>query len=161
MGAWFSSVFMRAVAQVTHGPLHGPVWSCPILCAQALTQLRVAAGVCVRVCVCAVQYQTAAVHVPSYLREVAAKLYRVKQQLQRKQQGAEPSLADIAAAAGVSLKQAEQALQATNGSLQVGGMLREGQRTWQYGHNLHEEGRTQQALCTAFIPLTAGVATLM
>lgn len=67
----------------------------------------------------AAQYQTAAVHVPSYVRELSAKLHRVKQQLQRKQHGAEPSLADIAAAAGVGIKQAEQALQATGGALQV------------------------------------------
>lgn len=66
-----------------------------------------------------VQYQTAAVHVPGYVRELSARLHRVKQQLQRKHQGTEPSLADIAAAAGVSLKQAQQALQATSGALQV------------------------------------------
>lgn len=67
----------------------------------------------------AVQYQTAAVHVPGYVRELSARLHRVKQQLQRKQQSGEPSLADIAAAAGVSIKQAEQAFQATSGALQV------------------------------------------
>jgi AraC-like DNA-binding protein len=71
---------------------------------------------CVPVCP---QYQTAVVHVPTHVREVAAKLHRVEQQLRQKHPGKDPTLDEIAAAAGVSLTQAQRALQATGGALQV------------------------------------------
>jgi hypothetical protein len=67
------------------------------------------------------QYQTAVVHVPVHVREVAAKLHRVEQQLRQKHPGKEPSLDEVAAAAGVSLTQAQRALHATGGALQVRG----------------------------------------
>lgn len=66
------------------------------------------------------QYQTAAVHVPVRVRELGAKLYRVKQQLQQQLHGREPTVEELAAAAGVSVQHAQRALAATSGALQVG-----------------------------------------
>jgi DNA-directed RNA polymerase specialized sigma subunit len=69
-----------------------------------------------------VQYQTAAVHVPVRVRELGAKLSRVKQQMQQQQNGREPSVEALAAAAGVSVQQAQRALAATGRALQVRGL---------------------------------------
>lgn len=71
---------------------------------------------------CLLQYQSAVVHVPTHVREVASRLRRAEQQLQlqRRVLGLQPELSEVAAAAGVSLKHAQQALAATGGALQVG-----------------------------------------
>lgn len=74
---------------------------------------------CAAACCVSPQYQTAVVRVPTHVREEAAKLHRVKQRLQQKQGDREPSLEEVADAAGISLQRAQRALQATGGALQV------------------------------------------
>jgi len=70
------------------------------------------------------QYQSAVVHVPTHVRAVASRLRRAEHQLQLQQRvhGQQPELSVVAAAAGVTLKHAEQALAATGGALQVWGL---------------------------------------
>lgn len=70
------------------------------------------------------QYQSAVVRVPQHVRLLCRKLRRVEQQLQQRQQGKPPSLEQVAAAAGVSAKLAQRALDTTGGALQVRGVQR-------------------------------------
>jgi hypothetical protein len=62
---------------------------------------------------CLLQYQSAAVHVPVHVSQLATKLLRLKKQWQT-EHGSTPDTADLATAAGVSIERAQRALHAAH-----------------------------------------------